>query len=135
LVDLLSGVDRSDIVREVSAGDPFFNATSVLFELQGGLQASGLSALSVRAEWGVGASAADGAPCLASGEALLDPGTSSAHLAAGVSSAVPYRWRAHATYLAGANAPRERTSEWRDAVGQHQYFDRGIFPVGERFQK
>ncbi|HEY8088034.1 MAG TPA: hypothetical protein VIF09_09315 [Polyangiaceae bacterium] len=130
LAGLLDGVDPKTIVREVSGSDPFFASTSVLFELAGGLGPAGMSALSVRAEWGVPANAPEGTPAQASGEALLDPATGQATLAAGVSGAMPYRWRGHATYLASADASPERTSSWRDATGEHQYFEPALlFPT------
>src|SRR5260370_23582961 len=50
LVGLLAGVDPATVIHEVSAADPFFATTSVLFELAGGLSAAAMSALSVRAE-------------------------------------------------------------------------------------
>jgi hypothetical protein len=130
LTGLLDGVDPKTVVREVSAADPFFASTSVLFELAGGLASAGMSALSVRAEWGVAATAPDGASALAVDEALLDATTGQATLSAGVSGATGYRWRGHATYLASTDAVPERTSEWLDGTGQHQYFDSAmLFPT------
>jgi hypothetical protein len=130
LTGLLDGVDPKTLVTEVSAPDPFFASTSIDFELAGGVAAAGMGALSVSAQWGVAASAPEGAFALASGEALLDPVTGRATLSAGVSSATPYRWRGHATYLASADASPERTSDWLDGVGRHQYFEPAtLFPA------
>jgi len=89
-----------------------------------------MSALSVRAEWGVVPGAPEGAAALATGEALVDATTGQATLSAGLSAATPYRWQGHATYLASADAPPARTSSWLAGAGEHLYFEAGtLFPT------